>query len=104
MEIGSHSAQHQDLMKISDPKVLTSEIVSSKYGLQSASGKAVNAFAYPGCGWNSQTLTYVSSAGYLLGMSCGPTIDNYPGNNLVLSRVHAYGDMKSFKNLLSGIR
>ena len=104
MEIGSHSAQHQDLMKISDPKVLTSEIVSSKYGLQSASGKAVNAFAYPGCGWNSQTLTYVSSAGYLLGMSCGSTIDNYPGNNLVLSRVHAYGDMKSFKNLLSGIR
>lgn len=102
MDIGSHSAHHPDLTKVTDPSELSAEIVSSKYGLQSASGKAVNAFSYPGCGWNTQILSYVASAGYLLGMSCGPNIDNYPGNNLVLSRVHAYGSMDSFKNLLSG--
>lgn len=103
MDIGSHSAHHPNLVKVSDPSQLSAEIVSSKYALQSATGKAVNAFAYPGCEWNSQILSYVSSAGYLLGFSCGKTIDNYSGYRLVLSRVHAFGDMDSFKNSLSGV-
>ncbi len=103
MDIGSHSARHPDLTKVTDDATLSSEIISSKYALQSATGKTVYAFCYPGCGWNSQTLSYVSSAGYLLGMSCGASVDNYPGHNLVLSRVHAFGDMQSFKNLLSGV-
>jgi peptidoglycan/xylan/chitin deacetylase (PgdA/CDA1 family) len=102
MDIGSHSAHHPDLTKVSDPDQLSAEIISSKYALQSATGKNVASFAYPGCGYNSTTLSYVASAGYAIAVSCGSTIDNYPGHALTLSRVHAFGSMDSFKNLLSG--
>ncbi len=104
MDIGSHSAHHPDLMKVSDPTQLSAEIISSKSALQNATGKTVASFAYPGCGYNSTTLSYVGSAGYAIAVSCGPTIDNYPGHAYTLSRVHAFGDMESFKNLLSGVR
>lgn len=102
MDIGSHSAHHPDLTKVSDPSQLSAEIISSKSALQNATGKAVTSFCYPGCGYNGQTLSYVASAGYTIAVSCGSTIDNYPGHVLTLSRVHAFGSMDSFKNLLSG--
>jgi peptidoglycan/xylan/chitin deacetylase (PgdA/CDA1 family) len=104
MDIGSHSAHHPDLMKVSDPSQLSAEIISSKYALQNATGKPVYSFAYPGCGYNSTTLSYVGSAGYSIAVSCGSTIDNYPAHAFTLSRVHAFGDMGSFKNLLSGVK
>jgi len=102
MDIGSHSAHHPDLTKVTDPSELSAEIVSSRYALQNATGKPVTSFCYPGCGYNSTTLSYVASAGYTIAVSCGATIDNYPGHALTLSRVHAFGSMDSFKNLLSG--
>ncbi len=104
MDIGSHSAHHPDLTKVSDPSELSAEIISSRYALQSATGKPVTSFCYPGCGYNSTTLSYVASAGYTIAVSCGSTIDNYPGHALTLSRVHAFGSMDSFKNLLSGVK
>lgn len=102
MDIGSHSARHPDLTKVTDPSELSAEIVSSRYALQNATGKPVTSFCYPGCGYNSTTLSYVASAGYTIAVSCGAKIDNYPGHALTLSRVHAFGSMDSFKNLLSG--
>jgi len=104
MDIGSHSAHHPDLMKVTDPSELSAEIVSSRYALQNATGKTVTSFCYPGCGYNSTTLSYVASAGYTIAVSCGSTIDNYPGHAFTLSRVHAFGSMESFKNLLSGVK
>lgn len=103
MEIGSHSARHPDLTKVTDPAQLSSEIISSKYALQSATGKTVSSFCYPGCGYNATVLSYVGSAGYITATSCGSKIDNYPAHAYTLSRVHAFGDMQSFKNLLSGV-
>jgi len=102
MDIGSHSAHHPDLMKVTDPSELTAEIISSRYALQNATGKTVTSFCYPGCGYNSTTLSYVANAGYTIAVSCGATIDNYPSHALTLARVHAFGSMDSFKNLLSG--
>ncbi len=102
MIIDSHSAHHQDLTNMYDPNTLTTEVISSKYSLQATTGKTVYSFAYPGCGWNHTVVSYVVNAGYTLGMSCGGTIDNYPAYRYELSRVHAFGDMTSFKNLLSG--
>ena len=102
MEIGSHSSRHPDLTKVSDPEQLSSEIISSKYALQSATGKTVSSFCYPGCGYNDTVLSYVGSAGYTTATSCGSKVDNYPAHAYTLSRVHAFGDMQSFKNLLSG--
>lgn len=103
MDIGSHSARHPDLTKVTDPVELSAEIVSSKYALQSTTGKTVSSFCYPGCGYNATVLSYVGSAGYTTATSCGTKIDNYPGHAYTLSRVHAFGDMQSFKNLLSGV-
>lgn len=103
MDIGSHSAHHPDLTKVTDPSELSAEIVSSRYALQNATGKPVTSFCYPGCGYNSTTLSYVASAGYSIAVSCGAKIDNYPGHALTLARVHAFGSMDSFKNLLSGV-
>lgn len=102
MEIGSHSAKHPDLTKLTDPAELSSEIISSRYALQSATGKTVSSFCYPGCGYNATVLSYVGSAGYTTATSCGSKVDNYPGHAYTLSRVHAFGSMDSFKNLLSG--
>ena len=102
MEIGSHSSRHPDLTKVTDPNELASEIISSRYALQSATGKTVSSFCYPGCGYNSTVLSYVGSAGYTTATSCGSKVDNYPAHAYTLSRVHAFGDMQSFKNLLSG--
>jgi peptidoglycan/xylan/chitin deacetylase (PgdA/CDA1 family) len=82
MDVGSHSAHHPDLTKITDSTTLSSEIISSKYTIQSTINKTVYSFCYPGCGWNSQTLSYVSDAGYYIGVSCGSSIDNYPEHNL----------------------
>lgn len=102
MIVDSHSSTHIDLTKVTDPTQLSYEIASSKASLQATTGKTIYSFAYPGCGWNSETLSYVSGAGYILGMSCGNTIDNRFSYKLVLSRVHAFGDLDSFEKLLSG--
>lgn len=103
MIIDSHSSSHRDLTNMYDPDTLSYEIASSKYALQATTSKTVTSFAYPGCGWNHTVVSYVASAGYLLGMSCGSSIDNYPGYRYELSRVHAFGDMERFVKALSGI-
>jgi peptidoglycan/xylan/chitin deacetylase (PgdA/CDA1 family) len=56
MVIDSHSSTHVDLTKVTDPTQLSYEVISSKYALQTTTGKTVYSFAYPGCGWNSETV------------------------------------------------
>lgn len=102
MIIDSHSATHPDLKAVNDPTRLTEEIVSSRYAIGATTGQTVYSIAYPGCVADKETYQYVTSAGYLIGVSCGRAIDHYFANRLSLSRVHAFGDMNSFKNLLSG--
>ncbi len=103
MDIQSHSSTHPDLSKVSDIGILTTEISSSKYAIQSMTGKPVLSIAYPGCVGNTQTFNVVASSGYYLGFSCGKTIDHYFGNRLSLSRVHIPKDMDGLKRILSGI-
>ena len=102
MEIASHSATHPNFINLKDLDQLTYEIYSSKSILAARTGKPVYGIAYPGCVADSRVFSRVAGAGYLIGGSCGRSIDHYLSKRLSLSRVHAFGDMKSFKKLLSG--
>ncbi len=102
MVIESHSATHIDLAKESNSERLYSEIVGSRYALKSATGQPVITISYPGCVADSEAFHYVSQAGYLLGASCGKSIDHYFKKRLSLSRVHVFNSMENFINLLSG--
>ncbi len=102
MIIGSHSATHIDLVKEDDEQKLYSEIVESRYSLQSGTGQDVIFISYPGCVADSQVYPYVIQAGYLLGGSCGKSIDHYFRNRLSLSRVHVFNNLDNLKNILSG--
>jgi peptidoglycan/xylan/chitin deacetylase (PgdA/CDA1 family) len=104
MEIASHSATHPNFVNLKDLKQLDYEIYNSKSMLAARTGKPVYGIAYPGCVANAAVYSRVSKAGYLIGASCGRAIDHYLSKRLSLSRVHAYSDMISFKNLLSGQR
>jgi peptidoglycan/xylan/chitin deacetylase (PgdA/CDA1 family) len=102
MIIGSHSATHIDLVKEDDEQKLYSEIVESRYSLQSGTGQDVIFISYPGCVADSQVYPYVIQAGYLLGGSCGKSIDHYFRNRLSLSRVHVFNSLDNLKDILSG--
>lgn len=102
MEIASHSATHPNFVNLKNLDQLTYEIYSSKSILAARTGKPVYGIAYPGCVADSKVFTRVAGAGYLIGGSCGRSIDHYLSKRLSLSRVHAFGDMKSFVKLLSG--
>lgn len=104
MEIASHSATHPNLVNLKDLKQLDYEIYNSKSMLAARTGKPVYGIAYPGCVANTAVYSRVSKAGYLIGASCGRAIDHYLSKRLSLHRVHAYGDIITFKNLLSGQR
>jgi len=103
MEIASHSATHPNFVNLKDLDQLTYEIYSSKSMLAARTDKPVYGIAYPGCVADSRVYSRVAGAGYLIGGSCGRSIDHYLRNRLSLARVHAYGDMESFKKLLSGV-
>ncbi len=102
MIIESHSATHIDLAKENNPQRLYSEIVGSRYTLRNATGQPVITISYPGCVADSQTYPYVSQAGYLLGVSCGKSIDHYFKKRLSLSRVHVFNSVENLKDILSG--
>ncbi len=102
MIIDSHSSTHIDLAKENNQEKLSSEIVGSRYTLQSATGQDVVSIAYPGCVADSDAYSYVAQAGYLIGGSCGRSIDHYYRGRLSLSRVHVFSSLDSLKNILSG--
>lgn len=103
MIIDSHSRTHPNLQKETNVTKLTEEIAYSKADIGSFTGVPSLSIAYPGCVAGPEALNIVASSGYLIGVSCGRGIDHSFGNRLVLSRVHVFNDMKSFKKLLSGI-
>ncbi len=102
MIIDSHSASHIDLAKENNQERLYSEIVGSRYTLKSATGQDVFSIAYPGCVADSDAYSYVAQAGYLIGGSCGRSIDHYYSKRFSLSRTHVFNSLDSLKNILSG--
>jgi len=62
-EIGSHSARHRNLKRLS-PAEAHEEISGSKKFLEDKFGVEVRHFAYPFGGWNPQARDLVAAAGY----------------------------------------
>ena len=102
MVIDSHTATHMDLTKISDEATFANEISGSRYALQAATGKQVVSIAYPGCVAKSKAIAWTQSSGYLLGFSCGKSIDHRLSQRFVLSRLHVYNNFDNFVRRLSG--
>ena len=103
MTIDPHGKTHMLLSKITDPAVLYDELVVSKINIQNITGKTSISFCYPGCEYNGTVTSTLASNGYLLGFSCGESIDHRIGSRFVLSRMHVYNDMANFKSILSGV-
>ena len=103
MSIESHTENHIDLQKEANYYVLTQEILGSKNNIESITGIGVTSIAYPGCVTSSQSIGIVAISGYLMGFSCGKSIDHWFSHRYSLSRVHVFDDMENFKKLLSGI-
>jgi peptidoglycan/xylan/chitin deacetylase (PgdA/CDA1 family) len=102
MIIDSHTSTHPDLTKVYNTSTLSTEIVGSRNTLRGATGQEVLSIAYPGCVIDSKGYPYVKEAEYLLGVSCGRSIDHILKNRLSLSRVHIFNSMDNLKGLLSG--
>jgi peptidoglycan/xylan/chitin deacetylase (PgdA/CDA1 family) len=102
MIIDSHSETHRDLTKIDDAS-LWEEIAGSKAAIEGATGKQVMSMCYPGCVVDDRGIGMVASSGYILGFSCGSSIDHVLRNRFVLSRIHVYEEMDNFQKIFSGI-
>jgi len=102
MIIDPHGRTHMLLGKITDPTILYSELVTSKLSIESVTGKTSYSFCYPGCEYNGAVTSTLASNNYLLGFSCGSSIDHRLSSRFSLSRNHVYNDMQHFISILSG--
>ena len=71
-EIGSHSATHQSMAKMSIAK-LAMEITDSRKFWQDTTGQEINSFAYPKKSINSLTKALIKGAGYKSARTSTPT-------------------------------
>lgn len=103
MVIDPHGKTHMMLRNVTDSDNLYQELVVSKYALQGITGHTVYSFCYPGCEFNGTVTSTLAANGYLLGFSCGRSVDHKLGGRFGLSRIHVYEDMNHFKSILSGV-
>jgi len=103
MDIQSHTQSHPDLVKVYDAGRMQSEIGGSKIELEARTGRSVIALAYPGCVADGKAYGAMSSNGYLLGFSCGKSIDHRISSRYSLARVHNPYNVEDLKKILSGI-
>ncbi len=103
MDIQSHTQTHPDLVKLYDSSRIQSEIGGSKIELEARTGKSVIALAYPGCVADRKAYSSMSNNGYLLGFSCGKSIDHRFSSKYSIARVHNPYNVDDLKKILSGI-
>lgn len=98
-EIGSHSATHANLAKLSGKK-LTDEVVSSKKELEKLLRTEVSYFAYPRGKYSKAVLAAVKKAGYRLGLTMDDGVVLKTANLHLLPRVgvdrsHSFAEFKA---------
>jgi len=69
VEIGSHTNTHADLSHATAEEAYR-EMASSKLALEDLLGRAVNAFAYPRCGYSPSCPDAARRAGYEVAVTC----------------------------------
>lgn len=72
INIGSHCLGPEPLLNIKSDEALKKEIFESKKALQEKLGQPVDAFSYPGGGFNEEIKKLVIDAGYLLAVTTSP--------------------------------
>ena len=99
-EIGSHSLNHRDLT--SRPERQEREIVQSRRRLESLLGVPVLSFAYPFGVYNTDSVYYVHTAGYIAAMGLGNESLQQSKNLFYLSRraVRGTEDLQTFASRL----
>ncbi len=102
MDIESHTVSHPNLKSLFTQDMVNFQVITSKYQLQAVTGKEVIAIAFPGCIWDTRTLSAMQSVGYKLGFSCGGSIDQYSSYRYVLPRKHVSNELISFRRMLLG--
>lgn len=103
MVIDPHGKTHMLLRNVTNSDDLYQELVVSKGAIQSMTGNTVYSFCYPGCEYNGSVTSTLASNGYLLGVTCGRSIDHKLSRRFSLERIHVYNDMQHFKSILSGV-
>jgi peptidoglycan/xylan/chitin deacetylase (PgdA/CDA1 family) len=102
MDIQSHTQTHTDLVKLNNLNQLQSEIGGSKIELEARTGKEVVALAYPGCVADAKTYNSMLNNAYLLGFSCGKSIDHRYTSRLSIARLHNPTNIEDLVKILSG--
>ncbi len=102
-EIGSHTASHQDLTRLSDEQVI-SELKSSKKSIEQNINKQVDFLSYPFNRFNEQVILLTKQAGYK-GV-CSLSTKNYYTNEFsdyVFPRLGVYliDSLNSYRNKLN---
>ncbi len=89
-EIGSHTATHPNMAKLSDEQILR-EVKYSKKSLQEELGFPIKYIAYPKGKYNERILEVAKKAGYRLGLSMNDGLITPGINPLVLPRIGVDG-------------
>lgn len=86
MAIGSHTAHHPDLTKISSEK-LVNELTTSKKDIEDIIGKPVVDFCYPAGKHNQTVDAAVEAAGYKTAVTTSMALSSNRENHFTLSRL-----------------
>lgn len=105
-EIGSHTASHKDLTRLSDEQVIT-ELTTSKIRIEESINKPVDFLSYPFNRFNEQIILLTKQAGYEGG--CSLFTQNYYTNKFadyVIPRLGVYltDTINTYKNKLNNSR
>jgi peptidoglycan/xylan/chitin deacetylase (PgdA/CDA1 family) len=102
LEIGSHSATHPDLTKLSLAG-LRAEILEPKRMLEARLGRAVNSFSYPNGAYNTRVLEATHAAGYTVAFAKEGGAVTASSRILELPRIRVSGraDIERFKRTVA---
>ncbi|MCX6809231.1 MAG: polysaccharide deacetylase family protein [Candidatus Berkelbacteria bacterium] len=103
MEIGSHSANHDNMANM-DIGSADRELSLSKKTLEQKLGGKIDFFSYPGGGLSDQIAKEVKSQGYLSALTTHHEVYHKASEDLFkVGRIHIDDEMESFENWVQGI-
>jgi len=101
--IGSHTATHAWLTRISEEQA-REEIISSRKVLEDEFGVEIQHFCYPYGDWNPKIAQWVAEAGYRTASTSDTGINSPSTNPYALKRLHGYAPLRNLKGLYYYLR
>jgi len=90
-EIGSHTATHRNLTRLSRGEI-RAELANSKNDLQLSLGRPITALSVPYGQWNREILEVAQEIGYSQVFTCDPIAASIGSNNLAIGRFEVTPD------------